>query len=255
MPRVFMTAEWRNLVIVSYHVSPELVERHLPRGLEPDPIGEGGRQGLATVSLVGFEFRNTRVFGIPWPGFTNFPEWNLRAYVRTSEPSGASRRSAAPGTPASSRRGVIFLREFVGSRIVSRIARKMYNEPYATAPMRHATKVENGRAWTRYGVRFNHAEHVLEATASSKLFITSEGSIEHALKEQRWGFGRTRDGRTLCYDVLHPHWQIYENTTCRVDIDWARLYGAEWADMLGVKPFSTMLVEGSAVTVTTATVL
>ena len=45
MPRVFLTAEWRNLIIVSYHVPSALIEAHLPRGLEPDPIGEGGARG------------------------------------------------------------------------------------------------------------------------------------------------------------------------------------------------------------------
>ncbi len=247
MPRVFLTAEWRNLIIASYHAPAALLERSLPTGLELDLI-----DGAPAVSLVAFEFKNTRVFGVPWPGFINFPEWNLRFYVRTREP-----------TP---RRGVVFIREFVPSRVVSKIAFQLYNEPYQAAPIRFAASTSGPLATARCSVTFQGREHTLDASASGTLITPEASSLVHAIKEHQWGFGQTRGrggrggGRTLCYQVNHPTWRIHEHASSRVDVDWARMYGAQgglggWGVMQNVKPFSTVLAEGSGITVSTATPL
>jgi uncharacterized protein YqjF (DUF2071 family) len=278
MPRVFLRAEWRNLIIVSYLVPPALLERSLPRGLELDLF-----DGKPAASLVAFEFRSTRVWGVPWPGFVNFPEWNLRFYVKTKAsaefrvPSAESKPEAsahsAPGTPHSAlphpRRGVVFIREFVPNRVVSQLARRLYNEPYAAAPMRfEIDRVQAASAHSALGtphsalpfratctVDFNHARHTLAATASPTLHTPHDAATEHLLKEHQWGFGRTRDGRTLMYEVVHPTWRIHQQASVRVDVDWARLYGPEWGVMQDAEPFSAILAEGSAITVSTATTL
>src|SRR5229473_2672893 len=117
MARPFMTAEWVNLGIVTYSVPPRLLASHVPAGLELDV-----RDGQAFVSLVAFNFRETRVLGVPWPGYRDFPELNLRYYVRRGP-----------------ERGVVFLREFVGLHLVSWIARNVYNENYRVAPISSTT--------------------------------------------------------------------------------------------------------------------
>ena len=73
MPFPFLTARWSNLFLASYAVPPALLEERLPPGLTLDL-----RDGQAFVSLVAFEFLNTRVLGVPWPGHVNFAELNLR---------------------------------------------------------------------------------------------------------------------------------------------------------------------------------
>src|SRR6185295_8830913 len=70
-----------------------------------------------------FQFQNVRFLGVAWPGHTNFPEINLRYYVRR-----------AVGSEI--RRGVVFVREIVPRRAVSIIANRLYNENYITRPMR-----------------------------------------------------------------------------------------------------------------------
>ena len=80
--------------------------------------------GSPYVSLVAFDFLETRVGGIPWPGFTSFPEINLRFYVRDGD-----------------RRGVCFVREIVPKALISFIARALYDEPYVTAPITSTRKV------------------------------------------------------------------------------------------------------------------
>ncbi|XOV74786.1 MAG: DUF2071 domain-containing protein [Phycisphaerales bacterium] len=83
MKRAFLRAEWRDLILANYAVDPALLASRLPPGLEPDLF-----EGDAVYSLVGFRFLKTRVLGVKWPGFVNFPEINLRFYVREPE-SGA----------------------------------------------------------------------------------------------------------------------------------------------------------------------
>src|SRR5947207_1663154 len=95
----FLTARWSHLCLWTYPVPPPLLLPHLPTGLELDT-----RQGNAFVSLVAFDFLDTRVLRIPWPGHRNFPEINFRTYVRRPA-------AAAPGEPPE--RGVLFLREFI----------------------------------------------------------------------------------------------------------------------------------------------
>jgi uncharacterized protein YqjF (DUF2071 family) len=60
MKRPFLTAEWRNLLLATYAVPPSLLTPRLPPGLELDT-----KNGNAFVSLVAFEFLNTRVLGVP----------------------------------------------------------------------------------------------------------------------------------------------------------------------------------------------
>lgn len=90
----FLTARWSNLCLLTYAVPPELLEPRLPRRLSLDM-----REGRAFVSLVAFDFLETRVLEVPWPGYRVFPEINLRFYARDGE-----------------ERGVVFIREFVPRR-------------------------------------------------------------------------------------------------------------------------------------------
>jgi uncharacterized protein YqjF (DUF2071 family) len=100
----FLRAEWVNLILANFAAPPELLRPRLPPGLELDTRG-----GRAFCSLVAFDFRNTRVLGVPWPGYRDFPEWNLRFYVRRGP-----------------QRGVVFVREFVPPRLVAWLARGLY---------------------------------------------------------------------------------------------------------------------------------
>src|SRR3569623_1835388 len=105
----FLSARWSNLCLFTYPVPAAMLEKRLPPGLELDT-----REGQAFVSLVAFDFLDTRVLGVPWPGYRNFAELNLRFYVRR-------RRSAAEAAAqAPAERGVVFVREFVPQRLVAK---------------------------------------------------------------------------------------------------------------------------------------
>ena len=76
----FLTATWSNLILLTYDAPPELLQHRLPGELELDT-----RDGDAFASLVAFDFLDTRVLGVAWPGFRSFPEVNLRFYVRRKD--------------------------------------------------------------------------------------------------------------------------------------------------------------------------
>lgn len=227
MARPFLTASWSNLFLATYAVPPELLEPRLPAGLELDL-----RDGQAFASLVAFQFIDTRVFGVPWPGCRDFAELNLRIYVR-----------------AGADRGVMFIREFVPRRLVTWVARLIYNEPYRTAPLTAILREAPGSIRAEYRLRYGGREHLLEVTGRTPSLRPAESSVEHFFKEHRWGFGKTRRGEGCRYEVTHPVWDIYPIQTFRVDLDWGLVYGPEWKFLNGATPDSTAFVVGSPVAV------
>lgn len=228
MASAFLSAQWRDLILASYRVDPGLLEPRLPGGLELDLF-----DGQAVCSLVGFMFLDTRVLGIPWPGYRNFPEINLRFYVR--ERSGE-------------RRGVVFVRELVRSRVVALIARTLYNEPYVRARIQHEI-TEGDTRRVRYAFRSNGGEGTMCVESAIDAEVPAADSEAHWFKEHQWGYGSTRRGRTLRYEVQHPHWACHPVRSHKLDVDWGRIYGEEWAHMRDAEPLSVVHAVGSAIKV------
>jgi uncharacterized protein YqjF (DUF2071 family) len=230
----FLTANWTNLCLLTYAVSHELLQPRLPPGLELEM-----REGRGLVSLVAFQFTQTRVLGIPWPGYRHFAEVNLRFYVRS-----ISRSSTAPAE-----RGVVFIREFVPQRLVAWMARVLYNEPYRTAPVTHAVNGTCDRITAEYQLTWAGATHRVRVSGRLPAFLPDESSDEHFFKEHHWGFGVDRRGRTIRYQVDHPAWQVYPIEAYHLDFDWAAVYGREWEFLAKQTPFSVVLAVGSAIAV------
>lgn len=225
--RPFLTARWANLAILTYEVPPALLEPHLPTGLTLDARG-----GTAYASLVAFDFLDTRVWGISWPGFRSFPELNLRFYVRRGD-----------------RRGVVFIREFVPQPLVSWLARAVYHEPYLVAPLESRVDEGSSAVVSLRRLRWHGRDHRIEVTGHKPASRPAEDSDEHFFKEHHWGFGRDRRGRTLAYEVRHPRWDVYPVRSWSLDFDWAEVYGSAWGALSNEKPASVMLAAGSSVSV------
>ena len=226
-PWPFLTARWTNVLLATFVVPPDLLTPQLPRGLELDT-----RDGQAFASLVCFDFLDTRVAGIPWPGFRNFPELNLRFYVRRGE-----------------ERGVVFVREFVPRTFVAWMARTLYNEPYVAARMQSSIVDEPESIQVEHHLTFAGRMHTMRAVGTKPAITPGPESVEAFFKEHHWGYGRTRGGRTLRYHVWHPVWAVYPVREAHLDLDWGAVYGAEWSVMQGATPASTVLAVGSAIAV------
>ena len=226
--RPFLTAAWRDLVMLSWAIDPALLAPRVPAGTSLDLHG-----GRALVSVVGFRFLGTRVLGVRVPGHADFDEVNLRFYVRRETPSGEVRR------------GVVFVRELVPRAAVAWLARRVYGEPYRTLPMRSAA---SGRRFI-YEWRREAGWEGLAATAVGEARVPPPGSEEAFITQHHWGYGRGRDGATLEYEVEHVPWRVWATEAATLRADVAGLYGAEFATALSAVPVSTLIADGSPITV------
>ena len=229
MSRPFLTAEWLNVLGVTYAVDEALLAPLVPRGAELDAL-----DGAPRVSVVAFVFRHTRLRGVPIPFHVNFPEINLRFYVRLH-----------------GERAVVFIREFVSRRAISVVARLAYNEPYATTRMREQVLERDGLLGIRH--RFGPGlRNELEAWADPAPVLPRVESPEYWLTHHDLGVGSTRDGRARSYAVEHPVWALHSVRDLRVDVDFAALYGAHWAFLADAQPSHVTLAAGSSVAIAPA---
>jgi uncharacterized protein len=207
--RVFMTADWTNVVLINYAVPQSLLERHLLPGcvLDTPP----GNEGLHILSMVAMNFGEARVAGMPVPGGKHFSELNLRFYVRQGH-----------------RHGVIFLRQYVPHWTLVLGARATYNQPYHRAEISHEVLQEPEliRATTRIRYRKVHGE--IDIAAINRPFLPPETSLEHFYKERYWGFDRDVFGRSYCFRVQRPPWRIFPVERATADVNPGQLLGGEW---------------------------
>lgn len=221
----FLTATWRHLVLLNWRVDEDLLVPHLPSGVELDRW-----DGDCWASLVGFQFLHMSVKGVPAFGYRDFPEINLRFYVKRQ-------------VNGETRRGVVFIREITPHLMVGWVARALYNEPYTTMPMRQSVDESHARyqlqidgQWQGLGVRTAGAWRDQD---EAELFIT----------EHYWGYNTQRNGDAMEYQVEHPTWRARSIEPDCLDLDIEKLYGEQWAQALGTKPDSMVFAEGSGVTV------
>ena len=230
--RIFLTAEWRNLVLLNYEVDASLLPPFVPAGTEIDSWNE-----KVFVSLVGFQFLKTRVFGLPIPLHANFDEVNLRFYVRRREGNEV-------------RRGVVFIREIVPRRAIALVARTFYNENYVALPMTHDIRATDGggiAAAYRWQHRRNWSQIHCESQGNPQPLL--DGSEEQFIAEHYWGYAAQRDGSCVEYQVTHPLWRVWQARHAEFHGNVEGLYGREFAAVLAGEPASAFLAEGSAVTV------
>ena len=225
MASSFLTATWRHLVLLNWRVDEDLLVPHLPSGVELDRW-----DGDCWASLVGFQFLHMSVKGVPAFGYRDFPEINLRFYVKRQ-------------VNGETRRGVVFIREITPHLMVGWVARALYNEPYITMPMRQSVdeshalyQLQIDGQWQGLGVRTAGARRDQD---EAELFIT----------EHYWGYNTQRNGDAMEYQVEHPTWLARSIELDCLDLDIEKLYGEQWAQALGTKPDSMVFAEGSEVTV------
>jgi uncharacterized protein YqjF (DUF2071 family) len=228
-PRVFLTAEWKQLVMLNYAVDPALLRRFVPAGTELDSF-----EGRTCASLVGFQFNETRVAGFAIPFHRCFEEVNLRFYVRREE-----------------KRGVVFIRELVPRIAIAAVARLFYGEKYSRVPMGHCLRLEPEKncvvAEYSWGCGAQRCAMRLETVGDG--YLPSDGSLGQFITEHYWGYAAQSDGGCVEYEVQHPRWTVRDARHANLSGDGARYYGADFAKVLERPPDSAFLAEGSAVTV------
>lgn len=238
---VFLSAEWRDLVMLNYEVDPALLTQHIPAGTSLDSFG-----GKTYVSLVGFRFCRTKLFGhFPVPFHANFDEVNLRFYVR--------RKIEVEG-----RRGVVFIAEVVPRRAIAATARLLYGENYQCLPMKHNIETQESGTTFEYQWRADRRTDGrtdtnnwcrLSAETVGLPAHPSEGSLEQFITEHYWGYSAQPGGRSVEYHVSHVPWQVWPAAVAGFEGEAATLYGRQLADILHRRPDSAFVADGSPVIV------
>ncbi len=246
--RPILTARWTELLLLNFPVPPDAIESLVPPGTEPDL-----HNGQAYISIVGFRFHAVRLFGLPVPGHTSFPEINLRYYVRRQ-------------VGDELRRGVVFVREIAPRRAVAFTGNWLYNENYITRPMRSTLQMSGPTlapgdtleyAWrTRctWPLRGRppkgqpqHYWNRLAARVAAPLALPALGSLEQFFVEHYWGYVRARDGATREYRVLHDPWQVAPADNITWDCDLPATYTTPLAEYLKQPPTSAIIAAGSPI--------
>lgn len=230
MTKNFLSAEWHNLVMVNYEVTPKLLEKYIPYQTELDLW-----KGKCFISLVGFLFKNTKVLGIPIPGHINFEEVNLRFYVRHQTPEGEWRR------------GVVFIKEVVPRRAITWVANTLYGEHYQTMKMDHKIESDDIHQEVTYRWRYKKSWNHLKVKAAKEALSVVEDSEAEFITDHYWGYTRRGPQTTSSYEVVHPPWKVYTVDEYDLHCDGANIYGQEFGTILRQKPSSIFMAEGSEV--------
>jgi len=225
--RPFLRARWSNLIFLTYAVPDDVVRPYLHPALELDRW-----QDKAHVSLVAFDFQDTRVRGRRFPGFVNFPELNLRTYVRHHDQA-----------------GVLFIREFVPSRLVALVARVRYNEPYSAIAMSSRTLGKShDLLLVEHSWRHNEADGHIRVTGPQQSTLPADAKA-YPFTERRRGFGASRRGELSSYRVEHPEWAVRDIYQLDYRVDFGSLYGRTWAFLTDAAPVQATFAVGSSVEV------
>lgn len=231
MNKTFLSAKWEHLIMANYAVSPNLLEPYLPNGVELDYFNE-----QTYVSLVGFLFKNTRLFNVPIPLLGTFEEINLRFYVKRKDGK-------------TYKRGVVFINETVPYPIVAFIANKLYKEHYKAIPTKNSISSTNLENQVKYEWKVNNVWNHLSVSTSIESYPMLEGSIEEFIFEHYYGYTKLSNQVSQEYKVNHPRWLINKVNNYSIDCDFKQMYGPSFDYLKNERPDSVIIAKGSAVTV------
>lgn len=226
---VFLKARWENLAMINFEADPLILLPHLPPATELDVF-----DNKTLVSVVGFMFNDTKVFGMHWPFHTSFEEVNLRFYVRHFDGN-------------KWKRGTVFISEIVPRPVISFIANTLYHEHYSSKPMQHTMTVENEEIILSYKWKHRTKWNSIDVTADACLSDIKPGSEEEFIFEHYWGYNTYNSNTTIEYGVEHAMWQVHKVKNWKFDCDVASLYGDAFVPWLSAEPTSVFLAKGSEV--------
>jgi uncharacterized protein len=228
---IFLKANWENIIMTNYEIDPELLLPFLPKGVELDLFN-----GKCYISLVGFMFKNTKLFNIPIPYFGTFEEINLRFYVIRKEKKLI-------------KRGVVFINETIPYPIVAWMANKLYKEHYTVVPTKHEITNDNAIQKVKFEWLLNKKWNSIYVEAEMNSEIMKSESLEKFIYEHYYGYTKIDEQNTEEYQLQHPSWQTHEVKNYIIDCDFEGMYGKEFSVLNDTKPEAIFIAEGSSVSV------
>ncbi len=226
--KIFLQAEWKNLLIANYNCDPRILKKYIPAKTELDEF-----EGNNFVSLIAFQFLNTQVMGIKFPLHINFVEVNLRFYVKHKE-------------NGQWKRGVVFIKEIVPKFMITWIANAFFNENYTTLFTNHHITEKDNTIELKFDWGKNN---FFQANVSANNFAFQPASIEEFITEHYWGYARINSKKTKQYAVEHPQWKMFPVLNHVINCDFKKIYGSEFSFLHTVIPHSVLCATGSEVSV------
>lgn len=207
--------EWRQLGFLHHRVSREHLQSLLPRGLELETF-----DGTAWISIVPFRMADVRWRDTPAvPGFSAFPELNVRTYVRHRD-----------------RPGVFFFSLDATNLPFVLGARVLHGIPYVWSRIELSRK---DGVFTMESRRREGPPASFQASFAPEgdAFEASPGSFDHWVAERYCLYAHHR-GRLWRTEVHHAPWMLHK---ARFEVrtnDLARAAGIEVLDAQPVAHFS-----------------
>ena len=226
-----MTARWENLIMANYAIDVAKLKEYLPSGVEIDLY-----QGKAFVSLVGFLFKNSRIFGMPIPLLGTFEEVNLRFYVKRKESNGY-------------KRGVVFINETVPYKPVAWLANKLYKEHYISIPTKHRIENHQSHKEVEFQWKTPSQWNKIEVEANILSEEMERGSFQEFIFEHYYGYTRLNDTTSQEYRIRHPRWKLNRVTKYDINCNFAEMYGPAFAELTYQEPKDVFIAEGSNVSI------
>lgn len=226
----FLTAEWKNLILINYKIDPNILTPYIPKGTELDFYN-----GSCYVSLVGFLFHNTKLLGMKIPFHHTFEEINLRFYVKYKDGNVW-------------KRGVVFIKELVPKPTLTFVANTIYKENYQTVPIQHkwtSNELENIVEY-QWSVK-NRTQKICVHCELNLKEIESDSEAEF-ITEHYFGYTKQHNN-TYEYEVKHPKWKHYPVQDYNIDVDFELNYGKNFKYLNLILPNSILLADGSEVSV------
>jgi uncharacterized protein len=228
---IFLKAKWENIIMANYAVPVEALQSFLPNGVTLDLYND-----KAYVSLVGFMFKNTKLFNIPIPYLGTFEEINLRFYVVRKDGD-------------TIKRGVVFVNETIPYKAVAWMANKLYKEHYSAIPTKHTLKFTEATKHIEYCWKINKEWNSIAAEASNDNEPMAANSFEAFIFEHYFGYTKVSDTATEEYKIQHPGWKVNKVLNTAINCNFSAMYGEAFRFLNSAVPASVFIAEGSAVEV------
>jgi uncharacterized protein len=188
MAHGLMEQQWHDLLFAHWRVDEAWLRQHVPGGLEIDTY-----QGQAWLGVVPFRMEGVRLrFAPAIPGTSQFPELNVRTYVKHDEIA-----------------GVWFFSLDAASRLAVIVARSWFHLPYFFARMRCADR----DGWIEYASDRKEGDGtgaVLRGKyrGEGQTFHAARGTLEHFLTERYYLYSADAEGNLKRGEIHHPPWNL-----------------------------------------------
>lgn len=226
---LFLKANWENIIMANYEIDPSLLIPFLPKGVELDLF-----DGKAYISLVGFMFKDTKLFNIKIPYFGTFEEINLRFYVVRKEGN-------------SIKRGVVFINETIPYPIVAWMANKLYNEKYTVVPTKHQISGDGATKKVNFEWLLNKKWNSIYVQATTASKPMQPDSLEKFIYEHYYGYTKINENTSEEYKLQHPSWLVNKVDKYTINCDFKAMYGDAFSVLNDTEPAAVFIAEGSSV--------